>query len=525
MTRWLHPLLLAAAPVLFLAAHNPHETTAQTVLVALAGSVAGAAALLGLAYAGTRNLARAGLVASACVVLFHAYGRGFDALWDLEWDEERLFESSTVVHTILFALEAVALAVVVLLVRRSKEEPELLPRLLTAFGALFAGMSTFDIVQAGVEAPKVAAAATATEPRPEPLLSDDPAHPDVYFFILDGYARQDVLKRFYTFDNAPFVDALRARGFYVADQSRSTYAETFLSLTSTLSMRYLDEFKSDTATEMEQRPAVYDLLRNHEVARRFQQQGYRYVHFNTNFSATERMDHADIAYSYRPPLLQSEFMSVFVRTTLLRPFEPDVASMYHYMFDTVETVPDIDGPTFTFLHLLAPHNPYVFDASGNVRSNVPLTLQMQEKTGGWKEKAQYVEQLQYLNTRYLQIIDSILAKSKVPPIIILQSDHGSASSWDPKSKGKKRMRFWFERTGTLNAWYAPPSVQVRLTPKMLSVNTFRILLSELFGEDLPELEPHVYTSWYGAPYKFVDRVDTVDAAFDKAPPKVTTPTP
>jgi hypothetical protein len=42
--------------------------------------------------------------------------------------------------------------------------------------------------------------------------------PDVYYFILDSYTRADLLKEAYGYDNSPFLDALRERGFYVATQ-------------------------------------------------------------------------------------------------------------------------------------------------------------------------------------------------------------------------------------------------------------------------------------------------------------------
>jgi hypothetical protein len=207
-------------------------------------------------------------------------------------------------------------------------------------------------------------------------------------------------------------------------------------------------------------------------------------------------------------------MTVLLRTTLLRPLEPDVARIYLYMFDQLKEIPDIEGPTFTFFHLLAPHNPYVFDKDGHVRNNIPLTLQGQEKTGGWLAKKEYIEQMQYINKRILEDIDAILARSSSPPIIILQSDHGSASSWHHGIKGDALQQFWYERTANLNAWYAPPEIQQRLSDTMLSVNTFRILFFALFGDVLPPLAPHINASWYGKPYDFVDVVDTVDHAFD-----------
>jgi hypothetical protein len=76
--------------------------------------------------------------------------------------------------------------------------------------------------------------------------------PDVYFLVVDGYARQDTLSKVYGLDNSPFLGFLRDHGFYVADAARSNYAQTGLSFSSSLNMNYLD-------------PAVPDLPRPAEV--------------------------------------------------------------------------------------------------------------------------------------------------------------------------------------------------------------------------------------------------------------------
>ena len=49
-----------------------------------------------------------------------------------------------------------------------------------------------------------------------------------------------MLARYYDFDNTEFLGGLRARGFQVAEQSAANYNWTFLSLSSTLNMDYLE---------------------------------------------------------------------------------------------------------------------------------------------------------------------------------------------------------------------------------------------------------------------------------------------
>src|SRR6188472_659615 len=55
-------------------------------------------------------------------------------------------------------------------------------------------------------------------------------NPDIYYIIVDGYARADVLQKYYDFDNSEFLAALGKRGFALNDHSRANYYWTFLSL-------------------------------------------------------------------------------------------------------------------------------------------------------------------------------------------------------------------------------------------------------------------------------------------------------
>ena len=68
--------------------------------------------------------------------------------------------------------------------------------------------------------------------------------PDIYFIVLDGYARADVLSSLYNFDNSGFINFLTDKGFYVAKNSRSNYHRTQLSLASAINSEYLDYLRN-----------------------------------------------------------------------------------------------------------------------------------------------------------------------------------------------------------------------------------------------------------------------------------------
>ena len=65
------------------------------------------------------------------------------------------------------------------------------------------------------------------------------------------------------------------------------------------------------------------------------------------------------------------------------------------------------------------------------------------------------------------MIQTIIAKSKTPPIIIIQADHGWG--W-----GEGRVRI-------LNAYYLPDGGNEKVYSEITPVNTFRIVLNEYFN--------------------------------------------
>ena len=87
------------------------------------------------------------------------------------------------------------------------------------------------------------------------------------------------------------------------------------------------------------------------------------------------------------------------------------------------------------------------------------------------------------------MVKGIIENSDIPPIIILQGDHGP-SHFDNAS-----------RMGILNAYYFPDA-KAGLYPLITPVNTFRLLFQTYFGEDLKLLEDVSYYSEYPEAYQF-----------------------
>ena len=324
--------------------------------------------------------------------------------------------------------------------------------------------------------------------------------PDVYFFLLDSYGRADLLNRAYGFDNSEFLTELEKRGFYVAMCSQSNYVRTEVSLTSSLNMSYLPELSDTFKPDSTARRLLWDALKHSAVRYNFEEMGYETVNYATGFAWLELND-ADHFMS--PPPISSgmtDFEGLFLRTTLGRYaqdfglVDPDYLlgvgfrDRFAYVFDTMDDISKMPQPTFSYIHLISPHPPFVFDPEGNPTYPPDFWNDQRMYPADLYQKG-YVNQLQYLNKNMLEAIDTIMANSETPPIIIIQGDHGP---WlQPKDK-----RFW-----NITAINFPGHADV-LYPEITPVNIFRLVFNTYFGGNYDILEDVSYFSPVPKLYEF-----------------------
>jgi hypothetical protein len=328
--------------------------------------------------------------------------------------------------------------------------------------------------------------------------------PDIYYIILDGYSRQDTLQQFYHFDNTPFLEALTNMGFYVARCSQSNYAQTQLSLASSLSMKYIqdiDELFRDP--ENTSRVGLASHIRKSAVREFLASQGYRMVAFETGYYWTQ-VDDADYYLAQSAPTVQNlsmlgganDFEVLLIKTTgwllvadavirlpsvLTR--DLNLPNMLHrqrilYILDDLPDVPRLPGPKFVFAHIVAPRKPFVFGPNGEVIDHNP------------KEWIGYRDQVIYINRRILPILKQIIDRSANPPIIVLQSDHGGVDT-----DAENRMRI-------LNAYYLPGGGARILYPTITPVNSFRLIFNHYFGAGNRLQDDRSYSSDYHHPFAF-----------------------
>jgi hypothetical protein len=500
----LHPLGMAAFPVVFLFAENAaQQVSLRPLWGPLALALLGGLVTLLVCSALLRDWLRGALLASLVLALFFSFGHA----WNLVGDSLRLRYLAGA-----YALVGLASGIVVWRgggwVRPTTTVLNIAVLALVVFNAARIGPGL-----AGQPA------ASARDTGPTPAVAVDPSVPrrDIYYLILDRYANAETLRELYGFDNRPFLDALQQRGFVIAKDSWANYWKTAFSVMASMSMEYLDPGRFDTTEPPTFAPLHAALQGRLPVPVTLKALGYEYIHLGNYWEPTSTNVDADLSLRYEGA---TEFDDALRSTTALmlldppsrRDRDPETAPYGDlargttlFAFDRLEAAVDRTGPTFVFAHFLLPHPPYVFDTDGSLPSP--------EMAASRTEEDQYVRQLQWTNARVLQAIDRLRdVPAGEEPIIILQADEGP---WPPAFTADQCCFRWLDATprqvqqkyGILNAFHLPgvDAAEAGLSDRTSPVNEFRIVFNAYFGAELPLLPDRAFLSPdYARMYDFVE---------------------
>jgi len=336
--------------------------------------------------------------------------------------------------------------------------------------------------------------------------------PDIYWIILDRYGSGNVLDKYYDYDNSPFLEELRARGFYVAEHATANYIVTALSMVSSRSMDYLDfaSLRAQATTDRDWGPVYAVLSEPFQVQHYLGSAGYRFLYLGSTWGPTARHPSAEISYVYDQ--LASEFLDVLERSTILRAFEglgPEAAidwrrnrwNQIRYEWTRLNRASTLGGPKFVHAHFVLPHDPYIFHADGSFVAA--------EDENARTRNVNYADQVQFANSQLLDWLGSLLAvPASERPIVIIQADEGPRPArsiaeggldWTKATRAELEEKF-----GILSAFYLPGKTpqQAGLYDSITPVNQFRAIFHAYFGLDLPLLpdrnwifvdKEHIYT--------------------------------
>lgn len=349
------------------------------------------------------------------------------------------------------------------------------------------------------------------------LKMQEKESPDIYYIVLDGYARQDILKNIYGYDNSWFIESLKKIGFYVADKARCNYIHTYLSLPSTLNMRYLDDLPKKYGVNPTDGSAARKLISDNEVTRKLKNYGYTIVNFATIWEGTGEDFLSDITYKDEgyfqilgKNITLDETTITFLQTTLFSPLIKEVwgdvlRARTLSTLQKLPTVPFLEEKKFVLAHIIAPHPPYVFTADG---SRVP-EAEFEFADEGIDKRQKYLDQLIFISKQIIPVLQKIIQNSKNPPIIILQADHGPSSIFGKREEWLKNYseEGVKERSSILYAVFLPNKDYSQFYDSITPVNTFRIIFNKFFGENYELLPDKTYYTSYEKIYFFKDVTD------------------
>jgi hypothetical protein len=329
---------------------------------------------------------------------------------------------------------------------------------------------------------------------------------DIYYVIVDGFGRPDILRDRYDLDLDPFVTALAARGFDVPTNGQSNYAQTFLSLGSSLNLSYLDTVAS-SMVESGDRRVLYYLIQNNALMKLAKRAGYRVVAIGSDYAATERLDGADHCHCEQFGLHEVEATALNLTPLRVLPLERwtygahrrKVEESFRHLRDAARE----PGPKLVFAHVLAPHPPFVFGPGGNAVPNGARMFSFSDGRQFAGSPAEYVagyrDQATFVANQVLAAIDEILARPGPSPAIVVHGDHGPGSTWAWKDLRDERGR---ERMGIFSAYRFPGDARPPVKADMSPVNGLRLLANRHLGTSLPPLPDVSFASTWKQPYRF-----------------------
>lgn len=488
-----HPFAIAAFPVLSLFAHNIAEVNWFVIIRPLLFALASAVILLALTRLLLHDWKQAGLVTSYVIFLVISYGHVYAAL-------ESVSLGGFIIgrHRYLVIVYGLALIGGLWWIIKNIQQLSSYTHLLNIVGAILVIMPMLQITVHYIKS-AVFAAETRQQLQNEGeslyALAAPGTLPDIYYIILDAHTRNDALQDDFGYDNTPDLDRLREMGFYIAECSRSNYNYTLGSLTSALNTDYLNKLQADSSLGAQEN--IWVLLKQSRVRGWLESLGYKTVAFDTTYDWS-RLSDADIylRLGSDAQVLQgvTPFEAMLIKSTaglILADSQSRLLgiqfekvnfpysffmSSQRFILDQLPNIPSYPGPKFVFAHIIVPHPPFIFAPDGNLVDD-PHYYDGEEampSDASYIDQG-YINQVQFIDQAIVEIVQTIIAESPTPPIIIIQGDHG----WRDDN-----------RYEILNAYYLPgiSNEDAVLYNTITPVNTFRIIFNAYFAADFPILE-------------------------------------
>jgi hypothetical protein len=313
--------------------------------------------------------------------------------------------------------------------------------------------------------------------------------PPVYLVLFDSYFGSQGLKEYFQYDNSRFERSLTDLGFHVVQTSTSNYKYTAFSMASLLNMQFLPNIGDAVIDNHFGYNTALAKINDNVVCQYFVRQGYKI----NNYSIFEI---GGVPGKYNLKLLPVREELVTSHTMYYRVKKSLVADLAKKGVIAPETIFDEKAvlrndseilekalaysrtgdrtPSFTYVHVLMPHVPYILDSMGRLNHFVQRRDQL-PKDSIDNMSLQYQV---YANKVITKFISRLQNETGGRAVVLLMSDHGSHGVSEEPGK----LPFY-----NLNAVYLPQKNYQGWYNGISNVNQFRVLFNTLFHEQIPLL--------------------------------------
>ena len=491
----LHPFLFAIFPIVFIYSINSQEikfTEIFSLLLIILPITFGIIFLLNLVF---KNKNAIGFIVSIGFIMFFSYGHVHSLISD----------NLELRHFYLLAIFLTFFVISLYYFIKTERKLDNAIKITNAISVILIVISGINIISDNIDGNTSIDLINTSSSISSSQIDDKP---NVYYIILDAYAGQDVLNNYFGYDNNEFISFLEHNNFHVVPHALTNYPTTALSLSSSLNMQYLDCVENSKIIREEFGEAescfsastAYEMVQNNEIMKKFNQEGYIVIN---SYSGIEPTRNFDIAFSNLcgrySGIMNSELTITLIGKSVLNPFYVELFEdvkrdqILCVLSELEEVHKKYDKSIFVFTHLMLPHSPYIFGPNGESVSPEKMEARWE---GLENNKQGYLDQVKFANKKLKQIITTIIDESRIPPIIIIQGDHGLKSKInDLNNPTNKELH---NRLSIFNAYHIPTTNELpyqNITP----VNSFRIVFNELFDEKLEILPNLSYWQYNESP--------------------------
>lgn len=308
-----------------------------------------------------------------------------------------------------------------------------------------------------------------------------PLNRNVYFVVLDGYASKETFKKMNK-NNDNFYEYLKNNEFKFLG-SKAAFNTTYLSLASIF---YLDYAVQEGDNRYTNRKNFFPLLLRAKnqapLIKELSKLKYTLTFYGNTWSGCYS-NHVECGFLPQGFLANESFV-LFSETALK--FFLNLFRSYQYdaIGNFISTNYEIEerSSSFTFIHQLSPHDPYLREDCITLTKNLSPN--------------DYMRSVKCVNLKVRELIDTLNQKDP-SAIIVIQSDHGPDTNedWFPSNEGLTE-NIVKSKVGIINVIKPPEKCKQWLLNDLGPINTTRFILGCLSQQEPAYLDEKTLIGFY-----------------------------